>query len=186
MLKQNINLKSTLFIGALACSIVVSSFAGQGQMRLKSTLSLEPACIINSKTIVNGSSNQKIGELDFGDQSAGFISVNTMLSNEFNAIKIHCPMNSRVSVSFNAGQNAANIPTVNQSKADRAMSNGAGYFIAYQIYQDNKSGTVLTPQTQLTFDGGTEYQIKVYAEAYNAGRIVQGQYTDQITVTIAF
>lgn len=186
MFKSNVNLKGSFFIGLLACSIVSPSFAGQGQTRLSSTLNLEPACIINSKTVVNGVSNQKIGELDFGDQSSGFSSVNTMLTNEFNAIKIYCPMNSRVNVSFNAGRNAANVPTVNQSKADRAMSNGNGYFIAYQIYRDNKSGTVLTPQTQLNFDGGAEHQIRVYAEAYNAGRIVQGQYTDQITVTIAF
>lgn len=186
MFKQYLIFKNTCFMGVLAFFVIAPSFAGQGLTRLKSTLNLEPACIINSKIVTNGSSNQKLGELDFGDQSAGFSSVNTTLTNEFNAIKIHCPVNSRVNVSFNAGQNSANIPSVNQSKANRAMSDGAGHFIAYQIYRDNKSGTVLTPQTQLNFDGGVEQQIKIYAEAYNGSNVVKGQYTDQITVTIAF
>ncbi|WP_163120837.1 spore coat protein U domain-containing protein [Acinetobacter portensis] len=166
--------------------IAGSSFAGQGQMRLNSTLNLVPACLINGKTVVTGTSDRKFGDIDFGDQSAGFSSVNTTLTNEFNAIKIHCPVNSRVSVSFSAGQNSANVPNVNKSKAERAMTDGAGHYIAYQIYRDNKNGVVLSPQTQLSFDGGVEQQVRIYSEAYNAGGLVKGQYIDQITVTVAF
>lgn len=186
MMRQIINFKCQIWIGILACFIFTPSFAGQGQTRLSSEIVLEPSCLINSKVVVNGSINQKIGEINFGEQSAGFTTVNTMLTNEFNAIKIHCPLNTEVNVTFNAGQNSTNVPTVNEGKANRAMTDGNGHYIAYQIFQDNKNGKVLTPTTQLRFDGGSEQQIRVYAEAYSSNRVVKGQYFDQITVTIAF
>lgn len=170
----------------LAFFYVSATYAGQGQIRFKSTLNLEPACLINAKSVNNGVSDQRLGDINFGDHAANFTTVNTTLVNEFNAIQIYCPANSKVTISFNGGRNSANVSTVNQVKAERAMSDGAGHYIPYRIYRDSPNGTILSSQTQLTFDGGTEQQVKIYAEAYNNGQIVKGQYVDQITVTITF
>ncbi len=162
-------------------------YAGFGSVSLTSEIILEPACLINQKTILNGANLNKLGDLDFGDQDASFSSVSAILSNQTNnAIYILCPVGSNVKVAFNAGQNTNQVPSQFAANYQRAMSNGSGEYIAYQIYENNKSGKVLTPETSIDFLGGSEYIIRLYAEAVNAQSLSKGEYTDQITVTINF
>lgn len=162
-------------------------YAGSGSISLKSEIVLEPACLINQKSTLNSANLNKLGDLDFGDQDASFSSVSATLSNEANnAIHILCPVGSNVKVAFNAGHNANHVPSQFVANFQRAMANGNGEYIAYQIYENNKSGKVLTPETSIDFLGGSEYVVRLYAEAVNAQSLSKGEYTDQITVTINF
>lgn len=162
-------------------------YADFGSVSLKSEIILEAACLINQKSTLNGVNLNKLGNLDFGDQDANFSLVSVMLSNEANnAIHILCPLGSNVNVSFNAGRNANHVPSQFSANYQRAMSNGSDEYIAYQIYENNKSGKILTPETSIYFLGGSEYIIRLYAEAINAQSLPKGEYTDQITVTVNF
>ena len=162
-------------------------YAGSGSVSLKSEITLEPACLINQKSTLNGANLNKLGDLDFGDLDASFSSVSAMLSNETNnAIHILCPVGSNVKVAFNAGRNANHVPSQFAANYQRAISNGGGEYIAYQIYENNKSGKVLTPETSIDFLGGSEYVVRLYAEAVHAQSLSKGEYTDQITVTVNF
>lgn len=162
-------------------------YAGSGSVSLKSEIILEPACLINKKSTLNGANLNKLGSLDFGDQDASFLSASTTFSNETNnAIHILCPEGSNVKVAFNAGMNGSHVPSQFSSNYQRAMSNGNGEYIAYQIYENNKSGKVLTPESNIEFLGGSEYIFRIYSEAVNAQSLSKGEYTDQITVTVNF
>lgn len=178
--------KVSMRILSLSFCIAGPAFAAQGQVSLKSTLKLEPSCLINNLVVKDGESSSVLGQIDFGSQSSAFASADAMLSNQFNAIKIHCPENSAVSISFNQGEHSSNIPAGFQNMAQRAMSNGSGQFIAYQLYRDNKQGLVITPSTQIAMTGGTEHLLKIYAEALNNQLLMKGEYLDRITVTIQF
>lgn len=162
-------------------------YASSGNVSLKSEINLEPACLINQKNTLQGSNLNKLGSLNFDDQYSNFNLTSTTLSNESNnAIQVLCPEGSNVKVLFNAGTNANHVPNQFAANYQRAMSNGNGDYIAYQIYENSKSGKVLTPQTSIDFLGGSEYTIRLYAEAVNTRVLQKGEYTDQITITINF
>lgn len=185
MNSSNAKINLVLILGILEILSLKTVYAGQGQTNLTASINLIPACLVNTSSAVSGNLGSSLGELDFGQKSIFFDRANTTLINQFNAIKVYCPINSQVSLIFDAGQNSANVS--HQNGLDRAMSNGAGKFVEYKIYKDNQSGMLLTPQTNLALSGGIEHEIKIYAEAYNNNNnIVVGQYTDQITITITF
>lgn len=181
---RNAKLYKALMFSILAISSFTVVYAGQGQTNLPASINLIPACLINTSSATNGNINSSLGTLNFGQKSIFFNTASTTLINQFNAIKVYCPLNSQVNLNFNAGQNSADVS--HQNGLDRAMSNGAGKFIEYKIYKDNQNGMLLTPQVNLTLTGGVEHEIKIYAEAFNNNNVVVGQYSDQITITITF
>lgn len=162
-------------------------YAGSGSVSLKSEITLEPACLINQKNALQGEHIPQLGLLDFGEQGSAFTQASAILSNEFNnAISILCPEGSHVKVVFNAGLNATQVPPQFAAEYQRAMANGAGEYIAYQIYENNKAGKVLTPEASLDFLGGDEYVFRIYAEAVNLQSLSKGEYSDQITISVNF
>ena len=184
MLKRVANLTLHLSISILVCISSQYICAGQGQTLLKSTINLVPSCLINSTSYGQGQNNLDLGELNFGQQSIYFNTANATLANQHNAIRINCPLNTLVSLNLNGGVNSSH--TLSQNASDRAMSNGSGKYIAYKIYKDNQNGQLLTPQVNISLNGGVTHEIKLYAEAYNNNSVVVGQYTDQVTITITF
>ncbi|WP_173912088.1 spore coat protein U domain-containing protein [Acinetobacter sp. Marseille-Q1618] len=162
-------------------------YAGSGSVNLTSEITLEPACLINQNSTLQGEDISQLGQLDFGEQGSGFTHASAILSNESNnAISILCPEGSLVKVAFNAGLNATQVPPQFAAEYQRAMANGAGEYIAYQIYENNKAGRVLTPEASLEFLGGAEYVFRIYAEAVNLQLLSKGEYSDQITITVNF
>ena len=161
-------------------------FAGQGTVNLTSSLSLVAACLINSQSYTN-ETGVAVGDLDFGNQSSAFDVVTTTLTNNVNnTIKILCPTGINPSIQFGSGNHADSVPTGLQATYSRAMSNGAGVYIAYNLYRDSRNGMLLSPTEIVTFSGGVEETFNLFAEAANTSNLPLGQYTDVLIVTVSF
>ena len=162
-------------------------FAGQGSVNLTSSLTLVSACMVNSQSYINETGGIALGDLDFGNQSSAFDVVTTTLTNNANnTIKILCPTGVDSSIQFGSGNHADSIPTGLQATYSRAMSNGAGAYIAYNLYRDSRNGILLSPTEIVTFSGGVEETFNIFAEAKNISNLPLGQYTDTIIVTVSF
>ncbi len=175
---------SYLLLALVVCSNLC--FAGQGTVNLNSSLTLVSACMVNSQSYAN-QTGIALGDLDFGNQSSAFDIVTTTLTNNSNNnIKILCPTGVDSSIQFDSGNHADSIPTGLQATYSRAMSNGAGAYIAYNLYRDSRNGILLSPTEIVTFSGGVEETFNIFAEAKNISNLPLGQYTDTIIVTVSF
>jgi len=98
-------------------------------------------------------------------------------------IYVKCNQDTAYAVSMGAGENFGLAP---QSPTLRAMTDGAGHFVPYELFID--------PVTEVPFNGanltgvgnGVVQNIPIGVAFYDFNRVPQGTYVDHVDVTLSF
>lgn len=100
------------------------------------------------------------------------------------AISVACTRGSTsVTIGLNAGSNAAHA-----SGTTRAMSNGAGGYLSYDLYTSGTYGTVWSTSNTVSYSPTSlaTTSFTVYGQIPALQNVVVGSYTDSITATVTF
>jgi len=127
-------------------------------------------CTISGSTLGFGSYNVL---------SASVLQVNA------SALSVACTRgSSAVTIGLNTGSN----PT-HASGTTRAMSNGAGAYLSYELYTSATYATVWSNSTTVSYNPITSLattSFSVYGEIPALQNVVVGSYTDSVTATVTF
>lgn len=146
---------------------------------VNATITLTKACKVNDQT---GAAGVSFGTLNFGSHTTLFTEATaTANGNGAGAVAIQCTPGADATLQFNAGQNDGQV-----KGSGRAMNFGT-YYVPYDIYSDSGFLTKLVSGGSITVSAdGTVKTVNVYGKALGAASLVDGTYSDVISVVLTF
>ncbi|GGP23150.1 Csu type fimbrial protein [Silvimonas iriomotensis] len=167
-----------------ACTVLTLALSGiamggttTGQVN--STMTLTAACQVNGSTTSTG---VNFGSLNFGSQTTLFSTASAQVNGGSGAIAVQCSPGSGATLTFQAGLHDAQV-----TGGGRAMANGAGKFIPYDIYSDAGYSTVLASGSSVNItEDGTTQTVNIYGRAVGVAGLTPGTYSDVIAVQLNF
>ena len=173
------NIRVALFAGGLLFASMAQ--AGTVTGRINSSLVLISSCQVNGST---ASTNANFGALNFGTQTALFTQAGAqVLAAGGGAISILCSNGAIPVMRIQAGSNDGQ-----SSGGTRALSNGAGSFVPYDLYADSGLSTVVPINGTITLptSSGAAQTVNLYGKAVGKAGLAPGTYTDVVSVELSF
>lgn len=148
---------------------------------INSTLTLISACQVNG---TSGTSGLNFGALNFGTQDALFVTANAqVLGGGGGAMSILCSAGTVPVVKVRAG-----LHDGQSSGGTRALADGAGNFVPYDLYTDTGRTTLLAIDGTITLptSTGVAQTVNLYGKAVGKAGLPAGVYSDTISVELSF
>lgn len=148
---------------------------------ITSTLTLTAACQVNGGTATSG---LNFGALNFGTVDALFTSANAQVQRSGGgAMSILCSAGAIPVIKVSAG-----LHDGQSSGGTRALADGAGNFVPYDLYTDAGASNVLAIGGTITLptSTGTAQTVNLYGRAVGKAGLPPGIYTDTISVELSF
>lgn len=170
--------------GLALCGLLLSSagHAAPGVSgQIHSSLTVVPACEVNGTT---ASSNLDFGSLNFGATSALMQPAGTqVLKPDGGAMSIRCAAGFVPVLKLRAGRNDGQAST-----GSRALHDGAGHYVGYDLYTDAGFNNLLPIEgiINLAVSNGTAQTLNLYGKVTAAAGLPPGTYTDSIAVELSF
>ncbi len=160
--------RSVLALGAVAAVSAIGFSAAQAAT---ATANLSVSASIAGACTVGGAA------LSFGAYSA------TAASTANSTISVTCSNGTNATVSLNQGANNNRVP----SAGSRALGNGAGAYLGYEIYSDNALATIWNAaNTQPIASTGSPVSLTAYGRIPAGQNPATGSYNDNVTITVTF
>lgn len=174
-------LASRLAVSVLGLSVAASAQAATVTGQLTSSLVLINSCQVNGSV---GSSGLNFGALNFGTTTSLFTSANAqVLGSGGGAMSILCAAGVIPVVKIRAGAHDGQ-----SIGGTRALADGSGNFVAYDLYTD--AGTtqrlVIDATITLPTSSGVQQTVNLYGRAVGKAGLPAGTYTDTISVELTF
>jgi spore coat protein U-like protein len=148
---------------------------------ITSTLTLIAACQVNGSS---GTSGLNFGALNFGTQDALFTTANAqVLGGGGGAMSILCSAGTVPAIKVRAG-----LHDGQSSGGTRALADGAGNFVPYDLYTDSGRTTLLAIDGTITLptSTGAAQTVNLYGKAVGKAGLPAGVYSDTISVELSF
>ncbi|MFK0037092.1 Csu type fimbrial protein [Pseudomonas monteilii] len=174
------NLSCCMFAGlglALASPAQAATVTGS----ITSTLTLTAACQVNGGTATSG---LNFGALNFGTVDALFTSANAQVQRSGGgAMSILCSAGAIPVIKVRAG-----LHDGQSSGGTRALADGAGNFVPYDLYTDSGASNLLAIDGTITLptSTGAAQTVNLYGRAVGKAGLPPGTYTDTISVELSF
>ncbi|SDS98340.1 Spore coat protein U (SCPU) domain-containing protein [Pseudomonas asplenii] len=175
-------LASRLALSVLGLTLVVGAHAATtvtGQ--ITSTLTLTSSCLINGAA---GASNLNFGTLNFGTATSLFNQAGIQLqASGGGAVAVLCSAGTTPIVTVQGG-----LHDGASSGGTRALSDGAGNFVAYDLYTDSGLNNLLsnTGIINMATSTGALQSLNLWGKAVGKPGLPAGTYTDTISVQLSF
>jgi spore coat protein U-like protein len=173
---------SRLVISALGLALMTGANAATtitGQVT--STLVLTSSCQVNGTTASNGAT---FGTLNFGTANSLFGQADAqVLGGGGGAMSILCSSGTSPVIKVRAGSHDGAA-----SGGTRALADGAGHFVPYDLYTDAGHSNLLAIDgtVSLATSTGTAQAVNIYGRATGVAGLPAGTYTDTIAVELTF
>ncbi|MDD2134626.1 spore coat protein [Pseudomonas sp. LLC-1] len=148
---------------------------------ITSTLTLTAACQVNGGTATSG---LNFGALNFGTVDALFTSANAQVQRSGGgAMSILCSAGAIPVIKVRAG-----LHDGQSSGGTRALADGAGNFVPYDLYTDSGASNLLAIDGTITLptSTGAAQTVNLYGRAVGKAGLPPGTYTDTISVELSF
>ena len=148
---------------------------------ITSTLTLIAACQVNGGTATSG---LNFGALNFGTVDALFTSANAQVQRSGGgAMSILCSAGAIPVIKVRAG-----LHDGQSSGGTRALADGAGNFVPYDLYTDSGASNLLAIDGTITLptSTGAAQTVNLYGRAVGKAGLPPGTYTDTISVELSF
>ncbi|AYN15548.1 SCPU domain-containing protein [Pseudomonas monteilii] len=172
---------SCCMLAGLGLALASQAQAATVTGNITSTLTLIAACQVNGSS---GTSGLNFGALDFGTQDALFTSANAqVLGGGGGAMSILCSAGTVPVVKVRAG-----LHDGQSSGGTRALADGAGNFVPYDLYTDSGRTTLLAIDGTITLptSTGVAQTVNLYGKAVGKAGLPAGVYSDTISVELSF
>lgn len=176
------SLVSRLALSVLGLTLMTSASAATtvtGQ--ITSTLILTASCLVNGTA---GTSGLNFGSLNFGTTTSQFTEAGAqLLSGGSGALSIQCSAGTSPVVKVRAGAHDGQ-----STGGTRALADGAGNFVPYDLYTDAAHNNVLAIDGTVAVGAstGTAQTVSLYGRAVGKAGLPAGTYTDTIAVELTF
>ncbi|MGQ0335148.1 Csu type fimbrial protein [Halomonas elongata] len=176
---------STLCLSGALClqsTLGLAQNANEAILNVLVTMELTPACEFSSGS-TSTAGNIQLGTMDFGAIIAQDGEVTAQLSGSSGyGIRAICAPGVSAKINLQSSRNAvpSNLGTT------RAMVDGAGHSIGYNVYSDVAMSNPLQDGDVIAsmVGDGTEKTVPLYGKAFMSRNEVAGEYTDILYITI--
>ncbi|AJQ48044.1 TPA: spore coat protein U domain-containing protein [Pseudomonas putida] len=172
---------SCCMLAGLGLALASQAQAATVTGSINSTLTLISACQVNG---TSGTSGLNFGALNFGTQDALFVTANAqVLGGGGGAMSILCSAGTVPVVKVRAG-----LHDGQSSGGTRALADGAGNFVPYDLYTDTGRTTLLAIDGTITLptSTGVAQTVNLYGKAVGKAGLPAGVYSDTISVELSF
>ena len=172
---------SCCMLAGLGLALASQAQAATVTGNITSTLTLIAACQVNGSS---GTSGLNFGALNFGTQDALFTTANAqVLGGGGGAMSILCSAGTVPVVKVRAG-----LHDGQSSGGTRALADGAGNFVPYDLYTDSGRTTLLAIDGTITLptSTGVAQTVNLYGKAVGKAGLPAGVYSDTISVELSF
>ncbi|MBB3270421.1 spore coat protein U domain-containing protein [Pseudomonas monteilii] len=172
---------SRCMLAGLCLALASQAQAATVTGNITSTLTLIAACQVNGSS---GTSGLNFGALNFGTQDALFTTANAqVLGGGGGAMSILCSAGTVPVVKVRAG-----LHDGQSSGGTRALADGAGNFVPYDLYTDSGRTTLLAIDGTITLptSTGVAQTVNLYGKAVGKAGLPAGVYSDTISVELSF
>jgi len=172
---------SCCMLGGLGLALASQAQAATVTGSINSTLTLISACQVNG---TSGTSGLNFGALNFGTQDALFVTANAqVLGGGSGAMSILCSAGTVPVIKVRAG-----LHDGQSSGGTRALADGAGNFVPYDLYTDTGRTTLLAIDGTITLptSTGVAQTVNLYGKAVGKAGLPAGVYSDTISVELSF
>ena len=172
-------LRAGLLVGGLLSAQVGQAATLTGT--IDASLNLMGGCQVNG---ASGASGLDFGKLNFGSQVALFTSATTqVLAVGGGAMTIHCSAGAVPAIKVRGGSNDGQ-----SAGGTRALADGAGNFVPYDLYTDPGHSQLLAINGTVTLatSTGTAQTVNLYGKAVGKAGLPAGAYIDTIAVELSF
>jgi spore coat protein U-like protein len=158
---------------AATLALAAPALAATATSNFNVTASVTNNCTITSTTLAFGAYDPLVANATTALDAAG-------------SVDITCTKGAATTIGLNAGNNAASA-----SGTTRAMSNGGGSFLSYEIYQESGRTTVWTNSgagllTPPVAPSKATRSFPTYGRVPAGQDAAAGSYTDTVTATVNF
>lgn len=176
---KNLTAIGTALILLAAAGAAHADITGQ----IDATITLESGCIVNGDNQSDGATGIDFGTLDFGTQTTLFSQADTQIQGVGQGITVQCTAGAAPILTFGTGQHDGQGTGLG-SKGLQHQTDTAQY-VTYDLFADGGYSTVITDGHQITLAGdGSAQTIDVFGRAYGAAGLIEGTYTDIVSVTL--
>ncbi|WP_060492833.1 spore coat U domain-containing protein [Pseudomonas sp. NBRC 111140] len=172
---------SCCMLAGLGLALASQAQAATVTGNITSTLTLIAACQVNGSS---GTSGLNFGALNFGTQDALFTTANAqVLGGGGGAMSILCSAGTAPAIKVRAG-----LHDGQSSGGTRALADGAGNFVPYDLYTDSGRTTLLAIDGTITLptSTGAAQTVNLYGKAVGKAGLPAGVYSDTISVELSF
>ncbi|ALI03298.1 SCPU domain-containing protein [Pseudomonas sp. FW306-02-F02-AA] len=178
-----------MFISRIAVSLFGLALASSAQAvttvtgQISANLTLTAACQVNGAGTGAGT-GINFGTLSFGTATSLFTTASgQVLSGSGGALSILCSSGTSPTVKVRAGTNDGQ-----SAGGTRALADGSGNFVPYDLYSDSGHTTLLAIDDviSLATSTGVAQTVNIYGKAVGKAGLPAGSYTDTVAVELAF
>ncbi|HGM6309671.1 MAG: Csu type fimbrial protein [Pseudomonas putida] len=172
---------SCCMLAGLGLALASQAQAATVTGSINSTLTLISACQVNGSS---GTSGLNFGALNFGTQDALFVTANAqVLGGGGGAMSILCSAGTVSAIKVRAG-----LHDGQSSGGTRALADGSGNFVPYDLYTDTGRTTLLAIDGTITLptSTGVAQTVNLYGKAVGKAGLPAGVYSDTISVELSF
>ena len=161
---------------ALASSTQAATVTGQ----ITSSLILTSSCQVNG---AQGTSGLNFGALDFGSATSLFTEANGQVLGGGGTLSILCSAGTAPVLTVRAGAHDGQSPG-----GTRALADGSGNFVPYDLYTDAGHSQVLPIDgtVNLAASTGVAQTVDLYGKAVGKPGLPAGTYSDTVAVELTF
>jgi len=172
---------SCCMLAGLGLALASQAQAATVTGSINSTLTLISACQVNGSS---GTSGLNFGALNFGTQDALFVTANAqVLGGGGGAMSILCSAGTVPAIKVRAG-----LHDGQSSGGTRALADGSGNFVPYDLYTDTGRTTLLAIDGTITLptSTGVAQTVNLYGKAVGKAGLPAGVYSDTISGELSF
>ncbi|MCU1748846.1 spore coat U domain-containing protein [Pseudomonas sp. 6D_7.1_Bac1] len=178
-----------VFVSRIALSLLGLALAASAQAtttvtgQISANLTLTSACQVNGAGTGAGT-GINFGTLSFGTATSLFTEADgQVLGGGGGALSILCSSGTTPSVTVSAGSHDGL-----STGGTRALADGAGNFVPYDLYTDSGHTTLLAigGVINLAASTGVAQTVNIYGKAVGKAGLPAGTYTDTVTVSLTF
>ena len=172
---------SCCMLAGLGLALASQAQAATVTGSINSTLTLISACQVNGSS---GTSGLNFGALNFGTQDALFVTANAqVLGGGGGAMSILCSAGTVPVIKVRAG-----LHDGQSSGGTRALADGSGNFVPYDLYTDAGRTALLAVDDTITLptSTGAAQTVNLYGKAVGKAGLPAGVYSDTISVELSF
>jgi spore coat protein U-like protein len=175
-----------MLVSRIGLSVLVLALASNAQAdtttgQITSSMTLSNSCQVNG---AGGTSGVDFGALDFGTTGSLFTTANgAVLAGGGGALSILCSSGTTPTVKVRAGTNDGE-----SVGGTRALADGSGNFVPYDLYTDVGRTQVLAIDGVITLaeSTGAAQTVNIYGKAVGKTGLPAGTYTDSVAVELTF
>jgi len=167
---------SLLTLTMVSSAHAVTTITGQ----ITANLTLTSSCLVNG---VSGSSGLNFGALNFGTTTSLFTEADAQVLSGGGALSILCSSGTSPAVKVRAGSHDGQ-----STGGGRALADGNGNFVPYDLYTDAGHTTLLAIDGVISpgASTGAAQTVNIYGKAVGKAGLPAGVYTDTVAVELSF